>query len=137
MQHRLLLFKGRIMEYAKSFKELEIYKIARRLNLEVYEITKSFPKEEIYSLTDQLRRCCRSIGAQIAEAWAKKKYEKHFISKLTDADGELQESEHWIDVALECGYLSKDKHQKLLLLCDELGRMLNSTLNKSHSFCKY
>ena len=78
------------MEHAKSYKELEVYKLARQLSKEIYEITKGFPKEEMYSLTDQIRRSSRSVGAQIAEAWAKRKYEKHFISKLTDADGEQQ-----------------------------------------------
>ncbi len=71
-----------------------MYKLARQLSLEIYKLTKSFPKEEMFSLTDQIRRSSRSVGAQIAEAWAKRRYEKHFISKLTDADGEQQETQH-------------------------------------------
>ena len=85
------------MEYVKSFRELEVYKLSRQLAKEIFEISKKFPKEEMYSLTDQVRRSSRSIGAQIAEAWAKRRYEKHFISKLTDADGEQQETQHWIE----------------------------------------
>ena len=76
------------MEYVKSFRDLEVYKLSRQLSKEIFEISKMFPKEEMYSLTDQVRRSSRSVGAQIAEAWAKRKYEKHFVSKLTDSDGE-------------------------------------------------
>ncbi len=85
------------MEYVKSYRDLEVYKLTRQLSLEIYELTKSFPKEEMYSLTDQIRRSSRSVGAQIAEAWAKRRYEKHFISKLTDADGEQQETQTALD----------------------------------------
>ena len=76
------------MEHAKSFRDLEVYRLARQLSREIYDISKSFPKGEMYSLTDQIRRSLRSVGAQIAEAWARRRYEKHFVSKLTDADGE-------------------------------------------------
>lgn len=92
------------MEYVKSFKDLEVYKLSRQLAKEIFEVSKKFPKEEMYSLTDQVRRSSRSIGAQIAEAWAKRRYEKHFVSKLTDADGEQQETQHWIETALDCSY---------------------------------
>jgi len=94
------------MEHAKSFRDLEVYKLARQLSREIYEISKDLPKEEMFSLTDQIRRSSRSVGAQIAEAWAKPRYEKHFISKLTDADGEQQETQHWIKTASDCNYLS-------------------------------
>jgi four helix bundle protein len=87
------------MGYVRSFRDLEVYKLSRQLSQEIFEITKSFPKEETYSLTDQIRRSSRSIGAQIAEAWAKRKYEKYFISKLIDADGEQMETQHWIETA--------------------------------------
>lgn len=74
---------------------------------------KKFPKEEMYSLTDQVRRSSRSIGAQIAEAWGKRKYERHFVSKLTDADGEQLETQHWIETALDCSYVSAEVATKL------------------------
>ena len=77
-----------VMEYVETYKDLEVYRASRQLAKEIFSITKSFPRDEMYSLTDQIRRSSRSVGAQIAEAWAKRKYEKHFISKLTDADGE-------------------------------------------------
>jgi len=87
------------MNHANSFRDLEVYKLARQLSYEIFTISKDFPKEELYSLTDQIRRSSRSVGAQISESWAKRRYKKHFISKLTDADGEQQETQHWIEVA--------------------------------------
>ena len=80
------------MDYVKSFRELKVYILSRNLAKEIFEISRNFPKEEMFSLTDQIRRSSRSVGAQIAEAWAKRRYKKHFISKLTDSDGEQQET---------------------------------------------
>ena len=82
------------MIYAKSYRDLEVYKLLRELSKDIFDLSKIFPKEETYSLTDQIRRSSRSVGAQISEAWAKRRYEKHFVSKLTDADGESQETQH-------------------------------------------
>ena len=123
------------MEYVKSFRELEVYKLSRQLAKEIFEVSKKFPKEEMYSLTDQVRRSSRSIGAQITEAWAKRRYEKHFISKLTDADGEQQETQHWIETALDCSYLSSETANDLLSQYASIGKMLNSMIGKSSSFC--
>jgi len=89
----------------------------------------------MYSLTDQVRRSSRSVGAQIAEAWAKRRYEKHFVSKLTDADGEQQETQHWIDTAADCGYLAQEEVGSLNGELAEIGRMLNAMIEKSASFC--
>jgi four helix bundle protein len=102
---------------------------------EFFEVSKRFPKEEMYSLTDQVRRSSRSVGAQIAEAWAKRRYEKHFVSKLTDADGELQETKHWILSALDAGYLSDDQARSLCTELSEVGCMLNSMMEKADAFC--
>ncbi len=124
------------MEYVGSYKELEVYKASRQLAKEIFSITKSFPRDEMFSLTDQIRRSSRSVGAQIAEAWAKRRYEKHFISKLTDADGEQQETQHWIETALDCTYLSSDSAANLLKQCSSIGKMLNSMISKSSAFCK-
>jgi len=96
----------------------------------------AFQKEETYSLIDQIRRSSRSIGAQIAESWAKRNYEKYFISKLTDADGELQETEHWLETSCDCGYLTRDEMIRILEDYSKLGKMLNSMMSKSRSFCK-
>jgi four helix bundle protein len=93
---------------------LKAYQLSRQLSREIFAISKAFPKEEKYSLTDQIRRSSRSVGAQITEAWAKRKYEKHFISKLTDADGEALETLHWIEVAMDSSYLPDDQAKSLL-----------------------
>jgi four helix bundle protein len=123
------------MEFVNSFRELEVYKLSRQLAKEIFVISKNFPGEEMYSLTDQVRRSSRSIGAQVSEAWGKRKYEKHFVSKLTDADGEQLETQHWIEIALDCKYISQDIADLLLKLCFSIGKMLNSMMQKSASFC--
>ena len=124
------------MTYVKSFRDLEVYKLSRELSKEIFQISKSsFPKEEMYSLTDQIRRSSRSVGAQISEAWAKRKYEKHFISKLTDADGEQQETQHWIETALDCNYLNESTVKNLLERYASVGKMINSMIKKASQFC--
>ncbi len=123
------------MEFVKSYRDLEVYKLSRQLSREVFELTKKFPKEEKYSLTDQIRRSSRSVGAQIAEAWAKRKYEKHFISKLTDADGEQLETQHWLEIAFDCLYITEDIVNRLNTKYTLIGKMLGSMINKSESFC--
>ena len=122
-------------KYAKSHRDLIVYQKSRTLALEVFEMTKSFPKEETYSLTDQVRRSSRSVGAQIAEAWAKRTYEKHFISKLTDSDGEQHETQHWIETAEDCGYIPHEKSEQLVEKCREIGRLLGSLIDKASLFC--
>lgn len=89
----------------------------------------------MYSLTDQVRRSLRSVGAQIAEAWAKRKYERHFVSKLTDSDGEQLETQHWIETALDCSYISKEVAGDILQQYAYVGKMLNSMISKAASFC--
>ena len=121
--------------HANSFRDLVVYKKAQSIARTIFEISKSFPKEEMYSLTDQVRRSSRSVGAQIAEAWAKRKYIKHFTSKLTDADGEQLETQHWIDTADYCGYLHAAQKESLSNELSEVGKMLNSMINKAELFC--
>ncbi len=121
--------------YVNSYRDLEVYKLARQLAHEIFEISKRFPREEMYSLTDQVRRSSRSVGAQIAEGWAKRRYEKHFVSKLTDADGEQLETQHWIETALDCSYITKIEADHLLGNCESIGRMLGSMIRKSSQFC--
>jgi four helix bundle protein len=123
------------MDYVKSFSDLEVYRLAKELSVEIFEISRNFPKEEMYSLTDQIRRSSRSVGAQVAEAWGKRKYEKHFISKLTDADSEQLETQHWIETAASCSYISSEKSKSLLAKCFSIGKMLNSMIKKAESFC--
>ena len=128
---------GTQLEYVRHFRELEVYKRQREFSFAVFTVSKGFPVEEIYSLTDQLRRASRSIGAQIAEAWAKRLYAKHFVSKLTDADGEQMESQHWLIEARDCGYLDQINSQQLLGLCEEIGRMLGSMMRKAETFSSH
>jgi four helix bundle protein len=96
--------------------------------------TKQWPNDERFALIDQLRRSSRSIGANIAESWAKRRYPAHFVSKLTDADGELQETMHWIDRAAAYGYLAPTKHTDLEVLCAEIGRKLGKMMQKPDAF---
>jgi len=121
--------------YARSFKDLRVYQRAQEVSGAVFKLTRTFPKEEMYSLTDQIRRSARSVWAQIAEAWGKRRYEKHFVSKLTDADAEQMETQHWVSEALDCGYLSAADAAQLNSGLEEVGRMLNSMMEKSDSFC--
>ena len=123
------------LPHASGFRELLVYQKARELSKIIFSLTASFTKEEMYSLTDQIRRSSRSVGANIAEAWAKRRYEKHFLSKLTDADGEQQETQHWIDTAVDCGYWKSEDALKLRQKCEEIGRLLGGMMAKAEMFC--
>jgi len=107
-----------------DFRELDVYKKSFELQQDIFTVSKAFPKEEKYSLTDQIRRSSRSIGANLAEAWKKRQYPAHFVSKLTDSDGEQAETIHWLHTAQACGYLSQDDLNKLAVQCEQIGRML-------------
>jgi four helix bundle protein len=120
----------------KSFRELEVYEVAFAFQQEVFERSKDWPREEIYALTDQARRCTRSVGAAIAEAWGKRRYPAHFLSKLTDADSENQESQHWIDTAFACKYITKDEANAWIAHTESIGRLLGSMMAKHESFCR-
>ena len=121
--------------HAKHFSDLVVWKKARELAGDVFEPTESFPKEERYALTDQIRRSSRSVGAQIAEAWAKRRYEKHFFSKLTDADGEQNETQHWLIATLDAGYSDSETIHDLGSRCKEIGAMLGKMISPSNQFC--
>ena len=115
-------------ERIESFRQLNVYKLALELQRKIFEITKRFPKEEIYSLTDQIRRSSRSIGANIAESWQKRRYIAHFVSKLSDADAEQAETQHWLDTAFACKYISANEHKELLEKCQSIGKMLGKMM---------
>jgi len=118
----------------KSAKDLKVYQKAYSLAMEIYQLSKSWPSEEKYSLTDQIRRASRSVCSNLREAWAKRRYEAHFISKLTDSDGENSETDTWLDFALDCGYLDPSDHLRLTSECKQVGSMLGSMLNKPELF---
>jgi four helix bundle protein len=117
-----------------SAKNLEVYQAAYELAIEIFEISKQWPKEEMYSLTDQIRRASRSVCSNLREAWAKRRYEAHFISKLTDADAENSETDTWLDFAWSCEYLNDEDHKRLTSRCSAIGKMLGSMLKNPGDF---
>ena len=110
---------------SKFFKETTVYKKAFALAMEIFEISKSFPKEEKYSLTDQIRRASRSVCTNLGEAYRKKKYIAHFISKVTDSDMENSETGVWLDFSIACKYIDANIYSKLIEENEEIGRLLN------------
>jgi len=125
------------MQY-RGFRDLNVYKLSYQLAMEIFKETKNFPGEERYSLTDQIRRSSRSIPANIAEGWKKRIYPKMFISKLVDAAGEAGETEVWLDVSKDAGYLSAEKYAYFISKYDEVNRMLYGMSDKPEKFsCNY
>ena len=118
----------------ETAKNLEVYKFAYGLAMEIFELSKHFPSEEKYALTSQIRRSSRSVCLNLREAWAKRRYEAHFVSKLSDCDGENNETDSSLDFACSCGYISKEQHEHLTARCAEIGRMLGGMMRKAESF---
>lgn len=106
------------------FKQTAVYQKAYVLAIDIFVITKNFPKEERYALTDQIRRSSRSVCACLAEAYRKKQYPAHFVSKLSDADMENSETSVWLDFSQDCFYLTPEKHQQLIQQCEEVGKLI-------------
>ena len=117
-----------------DFKELIAYKKAFKLAMEIYKFSILFPKVERYSLTDQIRRSSRSTCANMAEAYRKRIYSKHFITKLTDSDGENSETDVWLDFALACEYITKETYNVLHSECIEIGKLINFMINNPDKF---
>ena len=117
------------MKVIKSHRELDVYKIAFDVSMEIFEITKAFPKEERYSLIDQIRRASRSVCANISEAFRKRRYPKSFVSKLSDSEAEAAETQCWLEFSYECKYINKNDFEKLYKIYDnilgKLVRMIN------------
>lgn len=118
----------------RSFADLQVFQKSYSLALEIFEETKSFPKEEKYSLTDQLRRSSRSIAANIAEGWGKRRFENVFKRHLTDAIGSVKETMVWMQFAKDFGYLREEKFRKLSRDCDEVDKMLFALLRNWRTF---
>ncbi len=112
----------------EKFEDLEVYREALTLQQAIFQLSKDWPKEERYSLTDQIRRSSRSVGANISEAWAKRRYQPHFTSMLTDSDGELAETRHWLQTANLCGYLDEETHDQLLQTALVIGRRIGNMI---------
>ena len=118
-----------------SWRDLEVYQNAFALQQSIFESSKTWPKSETYSLIDQIRRSSRSVGSNITEAWSKRRYPAHFVSKLTDSDGELQETLHWLASAEACEYIDPESAGKLQTQAATIGRQLGSMINKHETFC--
>ena len=117
-----------------SAKELEVYKKAYLLAMEIFDVSKSFPVEEKYALTSQIRRSSRSVCLNLREAWAKRRYEAHFISKLTDCDGENSETGSSLDFAFDCNYIDNKTHIQLTTKTKEVGKRPGAMLNNPKPF---
>jgi len=117
-----------------SFKELKVYQLAFEAAKRIFSLSKRFPREETYSLTDQIRRSSRSVCSNIGEGYRKRIYPKHFTSKITDADGEAAETSVWLDFALDCGYINENDFKEIQNIYDEIGRMLFSMASNPERF---
>lgn len=117
----------------RTHKDLNVYQLAFKSSMEIFELTKSFPKEERYALIDQIRRSSRAVCANLAEAFRKRKYPKSFIAKICESEGEAAETQTWLDFSLECDYLDKVTHQKLLQQYENiLGKLVKMARNPQH-----
>jgi four helix bundle protein len=123
------------MSKIESYRDLIVYQKAYKLAMEIFEVSKDFPKEEKYSLTDQIRRSSRSITSCLAEAWAKRRYEKAFVNKLTDSLGEEFETEVWLDYSKDCKYVLVEAHSRLISEYLEVRKMLISMINSPEKWC--
>ena len=119
----------------RSFRELLVYKKAYEQAMHIFEVTKGFPKEERYALTDQIRRSSRSVCTNIGEAWRKRRYPAHFVSKLSDADAETTETMIWLDFSRSCSYTGAQEHTELNAEYDEIGKMLGAMISTPEKFC--
>ena len=117
-----------------GYRDLKVYQQSYKLAMRVYEKSKTFPQEERYSLTSQIRRSSRSVAANIAEGYRKRQYPNMFASKLTDSDAEATETLVWLDFARDCGYLASREHDELTNGYEEIGRMLSSMIRNPEKF---
>jgi four helix bundle protein len=118
----------------RGYRDLKVHQMAYKLAMEIFNETKPFPKEERYSLTDQIRRSSHSVATNIAEGYRKRRYPSMFVSKMADADSEGAETQVWLDFAQDCRYLSRDRHDELIKGYEEVGRMLGSMMANPEKF---
>ncbi len=127
---------SRNTNFVHNYTELTVYKLAFKSAMCIYELSKKWPMKEKYSLTDQILRSSRSVCGNIAEAWRKRRYPSHFVSKLSDADTESAETEVWLDFSLKCKYLADDEYTKLHDNYDHICRMLTKMMASPENWCK-
>ena len=118
----------------RGHRDLKVFQLAYELGMEIFHLTKPFPKEEIYSLTNQIRRSSRSVAANLAEGFRKRRYPNMLVNKLTDCDGEATETQVWLDFAFDCGYISRENHDRLINGYEEIGRMLEGMMSNPKRF---
>jgi len=122
------------MEKIRTHRDLKVFQLSFEAGMEIFKITKSFPKEERYSLTDQIRRSSRSVSGNIAEAFRKRRYPKSFVAKLSDSEGEAAETQVWLDYSMECSYINKDTYNRLNDKYDHIIAMLVNMSNKPENW---
>jgi four helix bundle protein len=118
----------------RGHRDLKVYQLAYSLAMHIFGESKTFPHEERYSLTSQIRRSSRSVAANIAEGFRKRQYPSMFVSKLADSDAEATETQVWLDFARDCGYLSTEHHSELIARYEEVGRMLHAMIERPERF---
>ncbi len=121
----------------QGYRDLKVYQLAYKSAMDIFDESKAFPKDERYSLTDQIRRSSRSVAANIAEGYRKRQYPKMFVSKLADADGEATETQVWLDFARDCGYLTAECHAELFKAYEDVGKMLGMMMSMPEKFVPY
>jgi four helix bundle protein len=124
------------MAHVKSFRELNVYRAGRQCAGDIFRLTKSFPTEERYALTDQIRRSSRAVKAMLAEAWARRRYKAAFINKIDEALGESNETQSWLDDSLDCGYISEEQFRDLDGRYASIGAMLARMIDRAEDFCR-
>jgi four helix bundle protein len=125
------------MSTIRFHQDLKVYQKSFNVAMNIYELSQSFPKEELYSLTDQIRRSSRSVSANISEAWGKRKYEKSFIAKLTDSEGEARETQTWLQFALACKYINEENFNNLNSHYNQIIGMLVNMMSQSDKWCSF
>jgi four helix bundle protein len=124
------------MAIIRSFRDLQVYQLAKTEAKRIFVVTARFPREEKYSLIDQIRRSSRAVGAILAEAWARRRYPAAFVNKVDEALGEAMETQAWLDHALECGYLKPAEHKNFDEAWQHVGAMLNRMIERADDFCR-
>ena len=125
------------MAGAKSFRELKVYVLARESAQGIFALTRSFPREERYALTDQIRRSSRAIKAMIAEAWGRRRYKAVFVNKIDEALGEANETQSWLDDALDASYVTSAQFEEMDQRYQHIGGMLSRMIDRADDFCKH
>jgi four helix bundle protein len=128
---------GKCLPIAGSFRDLRVYQLARAASAQIFAISKNFPREEHFALTDQIRRSARATKAMISEAWARRRYRAVFVNKVDEALGEANETRSWLEDALDCGYLDAEQFKKMERDWLSIASMLARMIDRASDFCKY